>query len=126
MYYVITKNNTVIGITTYNAYEMGIEGVSVHEMDGEIPDLNQYEWNFETDSFVLIGDILTRLEFIKRFTLEERMNIYSSEDLIVKDIIKMLELATYINVSDPSTIAGVNYFVASNLVTSERALDILR
>ena len=68
---------------------------------------------------------LSKLEFMSRFTTEERIMIRSSTDPVVLDIMKLLELAEFVNVSDTTTQQGVGYLVHSGILSSERAAEIL-
>lgn len=127
MYYVITReDNKVIGITKDDAYSFNLPNVSIHEMDGEIPDLNQNNWDFELGEFVRAGSIYTKREFLNKFTLAERSAIRASTDAIVVDIMNMLELAEYIDVVNTETQSAVGYLAMVGLIASTRIVEILQ
>jgi len=68
---------------------------------------------------------MTRLAFIRRFTLAERISIRQSTDPIVVDGIAMLEAAEEVKLDDPDTVALIGYLVTQGLLTQERAAEIL-
>ncbi len=68
---------------------------------------------------------LSQLSFLRKFTAEERIAIRSSIDPIIIDFLHLLNLAQDINLSDPDTIAGVNYLESVELLDSGRATIIL-
>ena len=69
--------------------------------------------------------ILTQLEFLRRFTLNERIKIRASQDLMVIDFLYLLSQAQEISLSDPDTIQGVNYLEQIGLIDENRAAEIL-
>lgn len=126
MYYVITRDDSiVIGITTENAYEFNLPNVSIHEMDGSIPDLNQYAWDHLSGEFVRNGTVYSKREFMTKFTLNERATIRASADPVVIDIMDMLDMAEYINTQDPATIQSVQYLAMAGLIAAERVTEII-
>lgn len=126
MYYVITRDDSVlIGITTDNPYTFNLPNISIHEMDGAIPDLNQHAWNFQTGEFDRAGHIYTKRQFMSRFTLEERTVIRMSTDPVVIDIMNMLELAEYVSVEDTATIQSMQYLATQGLIAPNRIQEIL-
>lgn len=80
-----------------------------------------------------VGDInnevsitsFTQLEFLRKFTAEERISIRSSIDPMVIDFLYLLDLAQDISLLDPDTIAGVNYCESIGLLAEGRAAQIL-
>lgn len=70
---------------------------------------------------------LTKLEFRNRFTFEELVAIeeVSITDSGVRVLQTNLNIAEFIDVKDPNTIAGINYLVSKELLTQERADIIL-
>ncbi len=69
--------------------------------------------------------ILTQLEFLRRFTLNERIKIRASQDLMVIDFLYLLSQAQEISLDDPDTVAGVNYLEQIGLIDENRAIEIL-
>lgn len=71
--------------------------------------------------------IITRYEFLKRFTAQERkaINAAAKRDADVEDFKLLLEAAQEINLTNEDTIAGVNQLEASGLLSPGRASEIL-
>lgn len=70
---------------------------------------------------------ITRLEFMNRFTVDERMRIrvaaQTSQQL--EDYMELMKLATFIDVTRADTIAGVNQLETLGLIAAGRAAEIL-
>jgi hypothetical protein len=124
-YHVITRGTKLVGVTTEDAYTFNLPDVSVHEFDGSIPDLNTYVWNIELEELTLSASVVTRLAFLSRFTLEERINIRSSNDPIVQDIMKLLEATNTVVLTDPTTTMSVGYLAQAGLIAPTRVAEIL-
>ena len=125
MYYVITLNGLLVGVTKENAYTFNLPNVSIHEFDGIIPDLNNTIWDETAESLITDIKILTKLAFLNRFTMSERMSIRASTDPIVFDIMNLLQNAEYVNVNDQNTMQGVGYLAMIGLIANERVAEIL-
>lgn len=69
--------------------------------------------------------ILTQLQFLRKFTVDERIRIRNSPDSRVKDFLHLLTLAQDIRLDDSDTIMGVNFLESINLLASGRAAEIL-
>lgn len=67
---------------------------------------------------------ISKLAFLKRFTLAERIAIRASADPVVQDITKMLDLADYVTPNDGSSVAGLNYLESTGLLAAGRAAEI--
>jgi hypothetical protein len=124
-YHVITRDDKLVGVTTENAYTFNLPDVSIHEFDGSVPDLNTYEWNPAVDEFTLASTHVTKLGFLNRFTMEERINIRSSQNPIVIDIMNLLEVAENISLTDPTTINSIGYLAYVGLIAPTRVAEIL-
>lgn len=126
MYYVLTlNNNSLVGVTTENPYAFNLPNVFISEMEGPVPDLNQYVWNFDTSEFERAGHIYTKRQFMSKFTFEERTTIRASTDPVVADIMNMLELAEYVSTQDTTTIQSVQYLAMTGLILPARVTEIL-
>lgn len=68
---------------------------------------------------------LSQLSFLRKFTAEERIAIRTSIDPIIIDFLHLLNIAQDINLSDPDTVAGVNYLESIGLLDTGRATTIL-
>ena len=70
---------------------------------------------------------ITKLAFRERFTTAEMTAIFAAAatNFTLQAIIGNQQLATYVDLTRSDTIAGVNYLVYENLITSARATAIL-
>lgn len=71
--------------------------------------------------------ILDTDDFLARFTNEEQLSILNEEEVDgnIKLILMKLNTAAKVDTSSPEVIDSINYFVYKNLLTSERASEIL-
>lgn len=125
MYYVLTRNGSLFAVCLDSPYGYTLPDLNVHEMDGPIPDLNSYVWDADNDQFVLSTGVLTKLQFMNRFTTAERITVRSSTYPVVVDIMKMLDVAEYINTKDPLTVQAIGYLGAVGLLSASRVSEIL-
>jgi len=65
------------------------------------------------------------LDFMKLFTDEETVGIYSSTDVHVRIFLAKLSAARQIDFRDTDLMAGVSYLVTLDLLTTERAEEIM-
>jgi hypothetical protein len=124
-YYVITRDDKLVGVTTENAYTFNLPDVSIHEFSDSVPDLNTYEWSPAAEAFVLAATHVTKLGFLNRFTMEERINIRASQNPIVIDIMNLLEVAENVSLTDPTTINSIGYLAYVGLLAPNRVAEIL-
>ena len=124
-YYVLTRDGTPISIEFESPYPVTDPTISAHTFDEQFPDLNTSTWNPLTDRYDPTGNSLTKLMFLTRFTIQERIAIRTSTDPIVNDVMSLFDAASYISVSDANTVQGIQYFVTVGLLTAERAQEIL-
>jgi hypothetical protein len=70
---------------------------------------------------------ITRLEFLQRFTPEERVAIRTAakESVLLEDYLELVALATFIDVTRADTIAGVQQLELLGLIGVGRAGEIL-
>jgi len=68
---------------------------------------------------------ITRLEFLRRFTPEQRITIRASQDPVIIDGNELLALAEEVRLDDPDTVRLVNYMVQQGLITQADADQIL-
>lgn len=94
-------------------------------------DLSNYDWDKINLTFVqkinISIRILTKLQFLSKFTLQERIAIREAAktDPIVYDILELLNLSTEVNLDDPICIQSVQYFYSVNLLSNQRVSEIL-
>ena len=125
MYYVVTKNGNLMAVFFETPYPYNMADVSIHEMDGEVPDLRNHIWDADLEEFKESPTALSKLLFLNRFTMAERIAVRSSADPVAVDIMKMLDVAEYVNVQDHLTIQAINYFAAVGLIQPTRVAEIL-
>ncbi len=124
-YFVITVNDALAGVTVVPPTDWNIPNASIHEFEDKIPDLNIHSWDAENDCFVQSAKIYTKLQFLSRLTIGERMAIRASTDPVVNDIMSLLDVAEYISTNDPNTIQGIQYLYSVGLLTVERMTEVL-
>lgn len=124
-YYILyNENQELVGVSNAATW-VPLPGVSVKQVNEPIPDLNKTVWNSSLLQFEHITTQLTRLEFLTRFTASERIAIRASADPNIIDFMELLNLATYVDVGDQTTIDGVNYLASQNLIAADRVAEIL-
>lgn len=72
--------------------------------------------------------VITKFEFLKRFTSDERKAIYAAAkiNLDVEDFKMLLDAAQEVDLAHPDTAAGVNLLEAAGLLAQGRSVEILR
>ena len=76
---------------------------------------------------VVVGRTLTKLEYLRRFTVDERVVIRAAaeQNAVLADYLQLMELAQDINTSDADTIASVTMLEQAGLIAAGRAQEIL-
>lgn len=69
--------------------------------------------------------LLTPLQFLRRFTLAERIAIRNAMNPIIMDFLNLISLAQDIQTSDPDTQMGIGYLAQQGLIAPERVAEIL-
>lgn len=101
----------------------------VKTFDMPIPDMTKFDWIPNSLSFApkSTSRKLTKLQYLRRFTQQERINIRnaagSSPELY--DYLAMLELAEEIDLDDPDTVGAVNMLEMIGLIGAGRADEVL-
>jgi hypothetical protein len=75
--------------------------------------------------YVHIISPISRLEFLRRFTSEQRIAIRASTDPVIIDGRELLDLAQEVLVNDPDTVLYVRYLEQQGFISSEDADRIL-
>lgn len=117
------ETNELLGVTQ----EMP-EGKSFATLGREMPDFAKEAWNPATLSFFTKPDVgLSKLEYLRRFTPEERVKIRgaAANDPVLADYLALLELAQDIRLTDPGTVSAVSRLEQSGLIAAGRAAEIL-
>jgi hypothetical protein len=76
---------------------------------------------------VVTGRVMTKLEYLRRFTPEERITIrtVAKTNSMLEDYMALMELASEVNTADVDTRAGVKMLEAVGLLAAGRAAEIL-
>ena len=92
--------------------------------DGDIAELGSNIWNQAQNP---TPRIVTKLEFMRRLTQNERVELYTAEksDIHVSVWMDMFRLAQEINLDDPDLIQGLQLFELAGLITTGRSAEIL-
>lgn len=121
------QTNHLVDISPTELYP--IDGTVVEFREGDLPDLNTLAWNPSTLDFYICTEnrVVTKLEFLTRFTVPERANIRVSakQDPFVEDFLEMLKIAEYINLDDRNTTAAMAYLQYVGLLSESRVTEIL-
>lgn len=128
MRYLLIKNGVVV-----NAIEATADVISTLTGYDEKIQTNQYDIGYAYANGVFtmppprtpIKAALTQLEFLRRFTAQERITIRASSDPIIVDFLHLLNLAQDVRTDDADTSAGVNYLETMGLIDQGRAAQIL-
>lgn len=68
---------------------------------------------------------LTQLQFLRRFTAQERIAIRSSTDPVIIDFLHLLDLAQEVLTDDPDTVAAIGYLEQQGYIDAGRGEEIL-
>ncbi len=109
--------------TPENGSTTEVPGVTKSDLE------NHYIWNPDICSFDLkpFDRVLTKLEYMNRFTDAELATIYTiaKSNVSVEIWLEKFKLSTEIHLDDPRTIAGVQALEQFGLIGPGRALEIL-
>lgn len=126
MYYIITRNQELFAVCFSSPYDLALDSTySIHEMELPCPDLNTSQWDDSTGEWIDNPSRMTKLSFLNRFTMVERIAIRSSTDPIVYDIMQLFDAAEYISLTDTNTMQGIGYLATIGILTGARATEIL-
>jgi len=81
--------------------------------------------NFSKAPYVRVIVPVTRLEFLRRFTPEQRIAIRASTDPLIIDGRELLDMATDVSADDHDTIMYVRYLQQQGFISAEDADRIL-
>ena len=110
-----------------------ITGEVVHAYGADLPDhlgdypLEQYNHIREKEVVVVVSRAITKLEYLRLFTTDERVAIRAAavQNAVLADYLALMELAQEINLDDPDTIAAVQMLEQSGLIAAGRAAEVL-
>ena len=127
MYYITYKTDTgeLVGVSPEDP--PSIEGFTKLSYGDSVPNLDNLIWDKNQTKFVSDprNPVITKLQFLSRFTMQERLAIRASTDPVVQDIMNLLNLATEVNVTDQQTMMGVGYLAMVGLIDNLRVAEIL-
>ena len=117
--YIVEERNTGIVVYAYTADEAT-----------DFPEYPYAQYNHilkKPDPVVIEQRTITRLEYLRRFTTEERVTIraVSAQNAVLADYLQLMEMAQDISLDDPDTIAAVNMLEQAGLLASGRAAEVL-
>lgn len=118
----IQSSGVLVGVS--NTEPPTLPDVYVAQYQTKI-DLENMSWEPSTLSFITTG-VLSRLEFLTKFTTQERIAIRSSTDPIIIDFMELLNMAENINLNDTNTKNGVGYLAYLGIIAPSRVGEILK
>ena len=76
---------------------------------------------------VTVSKVITRLQFMDLFTMNELAAVYTAAktSVMIEVFLDKWKMAEFIDLRDPSTVAGVNGLADAGLITKERVPVIL-
>lgn len=129
MYYVTySKLNNSLVCVSGSPIDYDPNYLNQETRDGDPPNVIEYEWNPSLLNFDKKATVeISRIEFLMKFSLVERLNIRQLEqtDPMVMDIMEMVRLAEFINLRDRNVSAGLGYLTYIGVLTEHRLQEIL-
>ena len=105
------------------------DGQLVKVREGEIPDLNKFEWHPGSLAFVekIPSRFLTQEAFTRRLSDQELRTIYTmaKSSIDVEIWLDRFKIAKEIDLDDPFLVNGINGLAAAGVFTAERVQEIL-
>lgn len=88
--------------------------------------INDYQLSVEPQDYPAVH-VLTHLQFLRRFSVQERANITAASEAnaAINDYMSMLNLAKFVNIKDSDVILGVNLLEQATIIGKGRAAQIL-
>lgn len=88
--------------------------------------ISEYQLSVELQDYPAVH-VLTHLQFLRRFTVQERANITAASEAnaAINDYMSMLNLAKFVNIKDSDVILGVNLLEQATIIGKGRAAQIL-
>lgn len=119
--YIVTRKSDGVEVLRYSAAQ-------AQEVNGfDLVDYEHAEWIPEAQQPATANQTLTKLEYLRRFTVEERVAIRAAaeQNPVLADYLQLMELAQEINTGDPDTIAAVTMLEQAGLIAAGRANEVL-
>lgn len=119
--YIVTRKSDGAEVLRYSAAQ-------AQEVNGfDLVDYDHAEWHPDVPVVAPVIRTLTKLEYLRRFTVEERVAIRAAaeQNQVLADYLQLMELAQDINTGDADTIAAVIMLEQAGLIAAGRAQEIL-
>ena len=131
-YYVIIHKDTgvIYGLSTFLPKDDNIpEDYISFSMEGTLP-TSLSSWDSNSRTFVSVSastGILTKYQFLDRFTMNERLAIRAAAkvDPIVDDFMAMLDISQEVQLNNPLVYQGLFYLAYTGKLDSGRIDQIL-
>lgn len=129
-YYLIYNpaiGNALVGLSE-QAPENVPDGLVVKAKSGDMPDMSRQVYNPAIlDFYDKPGIVLTKLEYLRKFTTEERVTIrtVAKSNPALEDYLALMEMAEEIRLDDPDIIGAVTMLEQAGLLAQGRAAEIL-
>ena len=119
--YVVTRKADGVEVLRYSA-------ARAQEVNGfGLVDYQHTEWTPDAQPVAPTSHTLTKLEYLRRFTVDERVAIRAAaaQNAVLADYLQLMELAQDINTGDPDTVAAVTMLEQAGLIATGRANEVL-
>ena len=119
--YIVTRKSDGVEVLRYSAAQ-------AQEVNGfDLVDYDHTEWTPDAPIVAPVNHTLTKLEYLRRFTVEERVTIRAAaaQNPVLADYMQLMELAQEINTGDADTVAAVTMLEQAGLIAAGRAQEIL-
>ena len=119
--YIVTRKSDGAEVLRYSAAQ-------AQEVNGfDLVDYEHTEWLPDAPVTAPANRTLTKLEYLRRFTVDERVAIRAAaaQNPVLADYLQLMELAQEINTADADTISAVTMLEQSGLIAAGRAQEIL-
>ncbi|MFN4325227.1 MAG: hypothetical protein ACK4FP_05005 [Azonexus sp.] len=118
--YIVTRKSDGAEVLRYSAAQ-------AQEVNGfDLVDYDHTEWTPEVQPPATANQTLTKLEYLRRFTVDERVAIRAAaeQNPVLADYLQLMELATEIDTADPDTVSAVTMLEQLGLIDAGRAKEI--
>lgn len=126
MWYGLRRGGKMVSLTTVLPDPIP-DGLIVETIGPDFPDGKAWDEGALAFVDVRAATIVPSIDFLRRFTVGERVAIRaaSSTDPVCLDFLEMLAAADRVDLGHPDVDAGIQYLLKLGLITSPRAAEIL-
>jgi hypothetical protein len=121
----IILNQKIVCLATDDYVATGTETVVAAPTDFDIQRVADYRYDGTDWTFYVSPVLLTPLQFLRRFTLAERIAVRNAMNPIIMDFLNLISLAQDIQTTDPDTQMGIGYLAQQGLIAPERIVELL-